>query len=171
VLKGSLHQETKTSSIVEANKGTNGVAIVLDKKHANCLKSYNTVNDRIITAKLNTKPVTLNIVQVYAPTSTSTDEGIDNFYNDLQSVIDKIPKREICIIMGDFNAKVGEGAESENGIDPFGLGERNERGEMLVSFCQANQLLVTNTTFKQHSKVDTLGYHQETIIRTRLITS
>ncbi|GFR95019.1 endonuclease-reverse transcriptase [Elysia marginata] len=63
-------------------------------------------------------------------------------------------KREVCIIMGDFNAKVGEGEglEHESGIGPFGLGERNERGEMLACFCQANGMTIANTCFKQHPR-------------------
>ena len=65
--------------------------------------------------KLNTKPAAVNIIQVHAPTSDSTDEAIETFYNDLQTVKDKIPKREICMIMGDLNAKVGEQEDKECG--------------------------------------------------------
>ncbi|GFS28073.1 endonuclease-reverse transcriptase [Elysia marginata] len=79
----------------------------------------------------------------HAPTSASTQEKAEQFYSI---------KREVCIIMGDFNAKVGEGLELESGIDPFGLGERNERGEMLACFCQANGMTTTNTCFKQHPR-------------------
>ena len=125
------------------------MAIALDRKHTSCLKSYNTVSDRIVLAKLNTKPVALNIIQIYAPTSKSSEDEIEKFYIDLQAVKDKIPPREICIIMGDFNAKLGEGKEPESGIGPYGLGERNERGDLLASFCRANNLLVTNTCFNQ----------------------
>ncbi|GFS05557.1 craniofacial development protein 2-like [Elysia marginata] len=54
--------------------------------------------------------------------------------------------------MGDFTAKVGEGLELESGIGPFGLGERNERGEVLACFGQANGMTMTNTCFKQHPR-------------------
>ena len=57
-------------------------------------------------------------------------------------------KREITIIMGDFNAKVGETINNESGIGEFGLGERNERGDLLTNFCQANDMVITNTLFK-----------------------
>ena len=114
------------------------------------MTSYNCVNDRIVTAKLNTKPAPINLIQVYAPTAECEDEVIENFYNDLQTVTDKIPRREVCIIMGDLNAKVGEGEDKECGIGPYGLGTRNERGDMLAAFCQANNLIITNTLFQQH---------------------
>ena len=53
--------------------------------------------------------------------------------------------------MGDFNAKIGEGEDRECGIGPYGLGERNERGDLLASFCQANNLTVTNTLFQHRN--------------------
>ena len=132
--------------------GHKGVAVILDKYHSNCLKSYNSINDRIMMIKLNTKPAPLNIIQVYAPTSQSSEEDIENFYNDLQSVKDSISSKEICIVMGDLNAKVGEGEDNECGIGRHGLGGRNERGDMLASFCQANNLLITNTVFEKHNR-------------------
>ncbi|GFR91327.1 endonuclease-reverse transcriptase [Elysia marginata] len=48
-----------------------------------------------------------------------------------------------------MNAKVGEGEDRECGIGPFGLGIRNERGDMLATFCQTNNLTVANTLFEQ----------------------
>ena len=52
-------------------------------------------------------------------------------------------------MMGDFNARVGEGADTECGIGPYGLGEQNESGDMLALFCQANEINVANTYFQQ----------------------
>ena len=63
-----------------------------------------------------------------------------------------VPDRNICIIMGDFNAKVGEGIDAECGIGPYGHGTRNERGDMLASFCQANEMSITNTYFQQPNR-------------------
>ena len=65
---------------------------------------------------------------------------------------DRIPSREICIVMGDLNAKVGDKEDKECGIGPFGLGSRNGRGDMLATFCQANGLIITNTLFKQPNR-------------------
>ena len=57
------------------------------------------------------------------------------------------------MITGDFNAKVGEGVQHEDetrAISSHGLGSRNERGSILVDFCLANRLTITNTIFQQH---------------------
>ena len=53
--------------------------------------------------------------------------------------------------MGDFNASVGEGKD-EKVVGGYGLGTRNERGEMLSSFCKKNKLVVTNTWFQQEKR-------------------
>ena len=65
--------------------GSRGVVLILDKNHAEAVKSYNTVSDRLLCLKMNTKHSVLNIIQVYAPTSNSSDEEIEKFYNDLQN--------------------------------------------------------------------------------------
>ena len=47
------------------------------------------------------------VVQVYAPTSDGTDKQVEQFYADLETTLDDIPKKNIVIIAGDWNAKVG----------------------------------------------------------------
>ena len=65
--------------------GEHGVAIVLDKHYAASLVSHNSLSNRIVTAKLNAKPVPLKIVQVYAPTADYCEEEVaEKFYNELQ---------------------------------------------------------------------------------------
>ncbi|VDO57934.1 unnamed protein product [Schistosoma margrebowiei] len=49
----------------------------------------------------------MNIIQCYAPTNDSNDDIKDQFYERLQSVIEKCPRKDLTILMGDRNAKVG----------------------------------------------------------------
>lgn len=60
----------------------------------------------------------------------------------------KHQKKDIIYIMGDFNAKVGEGDEPGI-VGKFGLGERNEAGDRLMQFCQENNLQIANTFIMQ----------------------
>ena len=126
----------------------NGVAIICDKQMANTVLGYHPISDRIITLRLNGIPEKTTIVQVYAPTSASSEEDIANFYNDLQQTIDKVSNSDNLMLMGDFNAKVGEEKEMDT-TGKWGLGQRNERGQMLIDFCQNNNLAIANTMFEQ----------------------
>ena len=79
-----------------------GVGILLNKTVANSVVGFCPVSVRIALVKLKAKPFDLNIIQVYAPTSASTEEELEEFYEEL----DKCNKdHELDIVMGDFNAK------------------------------------------------------------------
>ena len=114
----------------------NGVAFIVSGKLKNSIISYRSVPDRIISVKINTKTVPTTFVQIYAPNSTHSEDEIDDFYDQLQSLPERIPRREAVIILGDFNAKVRECADKEHGIGPHGLGTRNANGEKLADFWQ-----------------------------------
>lgn len=96
-------------------------------------------------------PFDTAIIQVYAPTSNSSDEEIETFYEDLDKVMKLCKSQEIVFVMGDLNAKVGKGKEADV-VGPHGLGNRNERGDMWVQWCIANGQVITNTFFKQHPR-------------------
>ena len=133
------------------DKKCNGVAFILQRSLANCVLGYNSISDRIITIRIQGKPVNVTFVQVYAPTTDATDEEIETFYSQLQEVLDKAPKKDMIITMGDFNAKVGRQAD-EKVAGKFGLGQRNEAGDTLVDFCKENQLWIANTHYQQHAR-------------------
>lgn len=124
-----------------------GVGIIMHKSVAQNVSNFVPVNERIMLIQLKAIPANVNIIQVYAPTSEHEEEDINNFYNELNTLIKKIPKRELLIIMGDFNAKVGRG-RSGNHIGPHGLGERNACGEKLCTLAGENDLVIMNTFFK-----------------------
>ena len=131
-------------------KGRNGVAIMCDMTSANAIMGYDTVSDRLLSVRFKGKNVNITVVQVYAPTSTAGEEDQESFYNDLQSIIDRTPKGDVVVVIGDFNAKVGKhtGGKGDT-IGGHGLGEQNEAGERLVEFCDGNSLRIMNTWFEQ----------------------
>eukprot|EP00057_Strongylocentrotus_purpuratus_P014949 XP_011669423.1 PREDICTED: craniofacial development protein 2-like [Strongylocentrotus purpuratus] len=127
-----------------------GVALILNKTAQNALLGYNPISPRIISARFEIQTGSLTIIQVYAPNTANSEEEIEEFYNLLQATIEKAPRKDILIVMGDLNAKVGSDSKQWNQvIGQYGLGEANPRGEKLLNFCAANDLIITNTLYKQ----------------------
>ncbi|XP_072037122.1 craniofacial development protein 2-like [Amphiura filiformis] len=92
----------------------------------------------------------MTILQVYAPNTADCEEMVDEFYDLLQTTVNKTPKSDVLIIMGDLNAKVGTNWQQwENILGKHGYGEVNQRGEKLLNFCAVNDLCISNTIFKQ----------------------
>ena len=108
---------------------------------------------------------------MYPPTSTATDADIESFYNQLQDVLDSLPNKDVTIVLGDFNAKIGSGVLLDNErevIGQYGLGTRNERGNALLDFCAGNSLIITNALFKQHPDAFIHGRARATKLGTKL---
>src|SRR5437867_10692556 len=124
------------------------VEIIFDEEMAKRVVEVEKCSDRLIMVKVNTTPVDMVLIQVYMPTTTHEDDEVEEMYEQIERIINKQKGNTNVIVMGDFNASVGEGSD-EKVIGKYGLGKRNERGEMLSSFCKKNQLMVTNTWFQQ----------------------
>ena len=101
-------------------------------------------------ARFNSQYIKTTIVQVYAPTNDAKSEAKEDFYDQLQSVLEAVPEHDLLIVMGDLNAKVGqveEGEERTIGKHPLHGGVRNDDGERFVNFCAMNYLVITSTVF------------------------
>jgi len=71
-----------------------------------------------------------------------------NIYDQVQAVLEKTPKRDLKIIMGDLNAKVGsDNTDNETIMGRHGIGEQNENGELFTEFCTFNDLVIGGTLF------------------------
>ena len=129
---------------------TEGVALMLAPEAQRALIGWEPVSSRIITAKFVTKKknIKLNIIQCYAPTNDSEDEKKDDFYHQLHSVIGNIGNKDMTILMGDLNAKIGSdntGYEATMGTQ--GLGQMNENGERFADLCAVSQLVIGGSIF------------------------
>ena len=97
------------------------------------------------------KPFNIMVIKVYALTSNTEEVEVEWFYEDLQDLLELIPKRDVLFILGDWNAKVGS-QEIPGVTGKFGLGVWNEAGQRLIEFCQKNALVIANTLFQQHKR-------------------
>ena len=78
------------------------------------------------------KPFNIIVIQVYAPTSNAEEAEVEQFYEDLQDLLEN-PKQDVLFMTGDWNAKVGS-QETPGVTDKFGLGVWNEAGQKLIEF-------------------------------------
>ena len=85
------------------------------------------------------------------PTTKYENEEVEQIYDQIEDIIRKQKGNTNVIVMGHFNARVGEGSDGKV-IRKYGLGKRNDRGQMLSDFCKKNQLVVTNTLFQQEKR-------------------
>ncbi|GFN92464.1 craniofacial development protein 2-like [Plakobranchus ocellatus] len=108
-----------------------GVGILFEATTAKRLESWCPISDRVVVAKLVAKPLSLGIIQVYAPTSDSEDVEMEKFYEEIETAKGHLNPQDIIIIMGDFNAKVGD-ERVEDVVGPSGIGTINERGDRLI---------------------------------------
>ena len=80
------------------------------------------------------KPFSFMVIQVYALTSNAEETEIEQFYEDLQDLLELTPKNDVLFIIGDWNAKV-RSQETPGVTGKFGLGVQNEAGQRLTEFC------------------------------------
>ena len=105
----------------------------------------------MISVHFQGKPFNITVIQVYAPTSNTEEAELEWFYEDLQDLLELTPKKDVCFIIGDWNAKVGS-QEIPGVTGKFGLGVQNDAGQRLIEFCQENVLVIANTLFQQHRR-------------------
>ena len=105
----------------------------------------------MISVRFQGKPLNITVIQVYAPTSNAEEADVEQFYEDLQDLLELTPQKDVLFIIGDWNVKVGS-QETPRVIGKFGLRVRNEAGQRLIEFCQENALVIANTLFQQHKR-------------------
>ena len=128
-------------------RGRNGVALMMNREWEKRITMIDQRNDRLMMIRFKMEPVNMTLIIVYMPTSTSTEEEVEEIYGEIEDMMEMIGDRENVVLMGDWNAVVGEGEDGRE-VGKFGLGKRNERGERLVDFCKQMNLTLVNTTFQ-----------------------
>ena len=114
-----------------------------------CTVSRTSIHSSSGTLCIRSSPV--NLKSLKAPISNAEEGEIEQFYEDLQDLLELTPKKNVLFIIGDWNAKVGS-QETPGVTGKFGLGVQNEAGQRLIEFCQDNTLVIANTLFQQHKR-------------------
>ena len=105
----------------------------------------------MISVHFQGKTFNITVIQVYALTSNAEEAEIEQFYEDLQDLLELTPTKDVLFIIGDWNAKVGS-QEIPGVTGKFGLGVQNETRQRLIEFCQENALVIANILLQQHKR-------------------
>ena len=82
----------------------------------------------MISVRFQGKPFNIMVIQAYDPTSNAGEAEVEQFYEDLQDLLELTSKKDVFFIIGDWNAKVGS-QETPGVTGKFGLGVQNEAGQ------------------------------------------
>ena len=97
---------------------------MLSKEPQQVLISWEAVSPRIVTASFTTKKnINITVIQCYAPMNDALDDKKEEFYDQLQSVVKRQSDKDITLLMGDLNAKIGDvntGYEKVMGVHGLG---------------------------------------------------
>ena len=110
---------------------------------------WNLISERIIKARYNSAFAKLSVIVCYAPTEDTADQEKGTFYDELQATVDETSSPDVLLIMGDLNVKVetdNQGKASTMGRQ--GIGDANNNGDSLTTFCQENRLVIGGTILK-----------------------
>jgi exonuclease III len=109
---GEINKKTFTViySGPENRIGQYGTGFIISRKIKGSILEWEPVNDRLCRIRIRGKFRNLTIISAYAPTEDNEEEEKVELYSNLKRICSRVPKYEMLIIMGDFNAKVGREA-------------------------------------------------------------
>ncbi|XP_071638432.1 craniofacial development protein 2-like [Temnothorax longispinosus] len=124
------------------------VGILLNSNTRRGLINWKPVTDGIIWVRLRSKVTNITFIQCYAPTEVSDEESKNVFYEQLTATIRDLRKSDIVVLMGDFNAKVGQNnSRLEHVMGAHALGQMNNNGELLIEFWSTQGLIIRGSIF------------------------
>jgi endonuclease/exonuclease/phosphatase family metal-dependent hydrolase len=126
-----------------------GVGFIVHKSLVDNVVKIESVSTRVAYLILRvSERYSLKVIQVYAPTSTHSDDEVEAMYEDISKAMHS-SKTYFTVVMGDFNAKLGKRDGEEQIVGQFGVGSRNHRGQLLAGFLEKEGLYMMNSFFKK----------------------
>ncbi|GFO49148.1 craniofacial development protein 2 [Plakobranchus ocellatus] len=131
----------------QEDKHEHGVGFIVHKDSADAVLRCRPISSRIMTIRLKAAPFNTTIIQAYAPTTDHEDEEVEDFYNEVQKTLNEVSKKDIIVVQGDWNAKIGQDAQEdwEGTCGQYCNQATNDRGPRLLEFAKYNDLKIMNT--------------------------
>ena len=131
------------SGVGEDKEHRNGVGVLMNKEARKSLMEWSLISERIMAACFKTKICNLTVIQCYAPTEITEKDKKEEFYQQLSETINTVKQRDVIIVMGDMNAKIGPNNEHMGHVmGRHGFGNMNENGELFSELCAKYDLII-----------------------------
>ena len=144
-----------------------GVGILTSPRLADRVVEWVPISSRVAVLRIHLlEGKNLAIVQAYAPNSLAE---YTTFLDDLYQGLARLRCTDSLILMGNFNAHVGNDTETWNGvIGRNGDAHVNRSGELLLEFCASNALSIMNTYF-QHKDIHKFTWYRDSLAQRSII--
>ena len=136
---------TSSAWLNSNNCPVGGVGLLLSPNACKSLNNTNSTNNRIITANFQGNPST-TIICAYSPTNCADITDAEDFYHHLADTIKEVPKHNLLLVGGDFNAQIGPTVlipSSSYHVAP------NRNGEFLLDILTECNLIALNTYYRK----------------------
>ena len=124
------------------------MALLLSEWMGNKVVEWKEVSSRLIWVRVRMGRECWAFVSAYGLGCERSEEERDEFWNDLTRCVDGLSTRNYVVVLGDLNARVGDGGV-EGVVVKYEVPGENESGERLLDMCVEQELVIGNSFFKK----------------------
>lgn len=130
-----------------------GVGFMVHNSIMDSIEDFSATSPRTATLTIKVENKTYTLINVHAPTNDKNSKDriqVDKFWEELDQMISNIPDTHIKILLGDFNAKVGQERRYRRVVGKWPAHKlTNKNGQRLIELCTDHGLILETTRFKR----------------------